>query len=136
MVTKSATVQQLDELGKTQKGTLQRGVKTLEHGWIKIRGNVSGLQIGDKLTITEPSEFGKAKYSELVSVAPRATVTSKNGNSPKPRDDGVLTVEACISVMEQLHRAAAKLEPNDATARCALVVAGLGVLEKSKRGNS
>ena len=62
------TVQQLDEPKATQKGTPQRGVKT-EEGWIQVRGeNVASLAVGNRIVISEPSEFKNKKYSELKSI--------------------------------------------------------------------
>lgn len=113
---KQITIQvaQLDPVKPTQKGEPQRGVKATEGRWLKVRGaKIGEAQVGDTLTITEPSEYNRKWYSQLIGIKP--------AQQAKQNSIGPVDLDEYLWLLKKAHEIVKELEPDDGNARARMV---------------
>lgn len=105
---------------KSSKGNPILGVKH-ERGWVNLsaesKADLDAIQKDQIITITDPEKFGNAYYAFFqgfpkppAEEQPLDTTTNEQ-----------LSWADYITAMQEAHRAAKELEPDDGQARCALV---------------
>lgn len=113
-------VLQVGKLGKSSKGNPSLSIR-YEKGWInlsaKSKTDLEAIKKDETIAISDPQQFGSGWYGYF-----QGSVSAPE-EEPGPSTDRneALPWSIYVQTMEETHRIAKTLEPDDAQARCALV---------------
>lgn len=121
----------------TKKGDPQVGIRTDKGEWIKLSGEgVLQVKVGNKIEISEPSQFGKSWYARLNSIEipiakqetkpePAKEIASNGNGNHAPAGSGKIPWLEFVAAFKGAHAMALEAEPDK-------VDGGLSTIDRSQ----